>query len=198
MDGKGSARNVILVVIGVVLILILIAGMFFYFALAGKNYDAVYAQRVASGELVSPVAGLSLEEKEAVEEAVEEFDDDFVYYLAYSLKAYNLHEPPLSSNKPKLEVLVDDDIYNVIIEEGEIIVEKGQLEEKDAVIRTSAEEVVKMLVDKEYIRESFEEGGLDVEFVEEKSTLFAKGYLKIYGELSGEGVTGNVVRIYVS
>ena len=70
------------------------------------------------------------------EQAVVEFDEDFVFYLLYSIKAYNLHNPPLSSNYPKMEVDVGGDIFSASVKKGLIEVERGGIEEEDVVIRS--------------------------------------------------------------
>ena len=187
---KKKRRNVFFVV-GVVMVLVLAGAMFFYFSLSGSDYSASYSDKIESREIVNPASGLSLEE------AVAQFDESFVYYLAVSIGAYNLHNPPLSSNKPKIEIFVDEEIYNIVVRKGEIEVGRGGIEGEDIVIRTSVEEAVKMVQDREYVRESFLAGRSSIELVAEKSTLFAKGYLSLYTELTGESITGNVFRIYL-
>lgn len=174
-------------IIGIILVLLLVGVFFFYFALAGKNYDSVYSTRT----IKNPTDGLTLEQ------AVVKFDESFVYYLLYSVKAYNLHNPPLSADTPKLEMHVGDDIYNAEIKKGEIVVNRGAIEGEDGVLITTTEEAVKMVMDGENIQESFGSGKSTVELKGEKSTLFAKGYLGLYTELTGKSITGNIARIYL-
>ena len=173
--------------VGVVLIVVLVVALFLYFALKGPNYDDLY-----SGEILpNPAEGLS------VEEAVAQFDESFVYYLLVSIKAYNLHDPPLSDNKPKIEFLIDSDVYNAVVDDGEILVERGQIDNEDMTISTTTEEAVLMVQDENYIQESFISERSWAELKAEKSTLFAKGYLGLYTELTGQSITGGVVRIYL-
>ena len=186
MNMRGISHG-LLVGFGVVLVLVLIVAMFFYFSLAGPNYDSVYQGK----NLQDPTSGLSQEQAEA------KFDESFVYYFLYSVKAYNLHNPPLSSNEPKMEFIVGDDVYNVIIDKGDIVVEKGSLDERDAVIRTNAKEAVKMIKDINYIKESFGNGDSSIELTASKSELFSKGYLSLYTEITGQSLSGNVIRMYV-
>ncbi len=179
-------RRKIFFVIGIILLLLLIGMFFFYIALGGKKYDSSYSKRT----LKNPTEGKTLEQ------SVREFDESFVYYLLYSVKAYNLHNPPLSSNTPKMEIVVSDVFYNAEIKNGEIIIKKGNIENPDGILSTSTEEAVKMVMDTKYIQESFGSGRSSVELKAEKATLFAKGYLGLYTELTGKSVTGNIVRIY--
>jgi len=169
---------------------VLVIGLFFYFALIGPNNENYYIDQEASGSLKNPASGLS------VEEAKEAFNESFVYYLLYEIGAYNLHNPPLSSDAPKMEIIVEEQKYNAVIDEGMIIVQKGEIEEEDIVIVTTREEAVKMLNSKEYVRVSFEDGFSYIELRASKSLLFSKGYLSLYTDLTGKSVTGGVIRIY--
>jgi len=171
--------------IGLVVVLIII--LFLYLALKGPNYDEQYSTK----DIVNPAEGLSLEQ------AVEKFDESFVYYLLFSIKAYNLHNPPLSGNSPKMEIFVGNEQYNSIINKGKIEIGRGDLEKEDIIIRMTTEEAVKMIMDTNYIIESFSSGKSGIEMKAEKSTLFAKGYLKLYEELTGKGISGNVIKIYL-
>ncbi len=149
------------------------------------NNESVYSGR----EIVNPVSNLT------DEQAVIDFDEDFVFYLLYSIKAYNLHNPPLSSNYPKMEVDVGGDIFSASVKKGLIEVESGGIAEEDVVIRTTKEEAVKMLRDRNYVTESFSEGRSGIDLIADKTTLFAKGYLKLYNEVTGKSITGNLIRV---
>jgi len=183
MEEKGKKRSRWPILVAVVLIV----GLFLYFALSGKNYDDLYSGAV----LPNPTDGLSLEE------AIAEFDEEFVYYLLVSIKAYNLHEPPLSSDKPKIEFLIDSEVFNAIVDDGRIVVEKGQIDSEDMSISTTTEEAVLMVQNRNYVQDSFVTEKSTIELKAEKSTLFAKGYLSLYTELTGKSITGGVTRIYL-
>lgn len=178
--------------VSIALIIVLVVGIFLYFSLNGPNYDAKYSEKISSGQLVNPVNGLTQEQ------AVANFDESFVYYLLYSIKAYNLHSPPLSSDLPKIEIFVGNQTFNVEIEKGIIYAKRGEIAEKDIIIRTNANEAVKMLKDKSYVQESFLNGNSNIERVASQTTLFGKGYLNMYNELTGKSLTGNVIKIYVN
>lgn len=179
-------------VVSIVLVVLLIIGLFLYFSLSGPNYDKLYDEMIKKGEIKDPAEGMS------IEEAAVQFNESFVYYLLYRIKAYNLHEPPLSSDKPKIELFAGEQQYNAIIDGGKILVGKGGIDKEDIIIRTSAVEAVKMMKDENYVQKSFDIGESRIELVAEKSKLFAKGYLKLYDNIKGKSVTGNVIRIYIS
>lgn len=157
-------------------ILLVLCGLIYYFLFfEGYNaYSEINKQRT------NPVSNLS------VEEAVIQFSSGFVSYLLYSIGAGQLHNPPLSSDTPKIEINVGDEIYNAVVEEGNIDVQKGDIASKDIVIILTKEEAVKMMKDSNYVKESFKSGGSRIELVAGETTLFLKGYLKLYNELSGK------------
>jgi hypothetical protein len=172
-------------------IVVLVLCIFLYFALYHPNYEEKYTDKIGSGELVNPITGLS------TDQAVSQFNESFVYYILFSIKAYNLHNPALSSDTPKIEFFIGNDVYGAEISDGEISVTRGEISEKDIVIRTTREEAVKMLQDSMYIKKSFSAERSQIDLIAGKATLFGKGYLNIYTELTGNGITGSVVRIYV-
>ncbi len=106
-------------------------------------------------------------------QAVELFDESFIKYLLYSINADELHNPPLSDDTPKIEIQVSGEIYSAEIKENSISI-------------TTKQEAVKMLRDSKYIPESFNLGLSSTTIVAGKPTLLAKGYLKIYNQLSGD------------
>lgn len=147
-------------------------------------------QSYINSDVKNPITGFS------IEKASNNIDKDFVYYLLYSFKAYNLHNPPLSRDNPKIEIIVGDEIYNAIIKNGEIVVSKGEIKNMDIVIRTPPDEMIKMMNNKDYAKLSFNSGNSQIVIMNSKSILLAKGYLNLYGEITGSGITGNVIKMF--
>lgn len=179
MSKRGSA----VFWISAALVVFLVIAVFLYFALFKPNNSATYSN------LKNPVEGLS------DSQAVAAFDESFVYYLLSSIKAYNLHNIPLSSNYPRMETDVGGEIFNANVKNGVISVSRGEITNEDVVIRTTKEEAVLMLRDKNYVTKSFNDGKSSIELVADKTTLFAKGYLNMYNELTGKSITGDIIRI---
>ena len=172
---KKSGKTIVIISILVSLILIF-GGITAYFLFSEKH-----TTKLSSGKtLVNPAKGLSLEE------AIKKFDDKFVYYLLVSIKAYTLHNPLLSSDLPKIEIQVDEDVYYAKVSGGKINVRNGFIEDKDIIIKTTKEEAVKMIQNKNYVTESFKNGYSSVELVSNRLELYSKGYLDLYDELSGD------------
>ena len=147
--------------VSIILIVLLIAGMFFYLALFKVDNSDKYTN------IVNPASELS------DEQAIAQFNETFVLYILYMIKAYNLHNPPLSSNKPQIEFIIDEEVYSAVVDDGLISVQKRRIDEKDAIIKMGRKEGVKIIRDPSYITKSFDYGGSDIEFVAEKSTLFS-------------------------
>jgi len=169
---KRKMRKWVIVSLILVVILFIILSVLAWFVFVGTDYSDLYS---GSGKVLeNPVKGLSMEE------AIEQFDEDNVYYLMVVIEGYNLHNPPLSDSTPKIELYVDGEIYSVEIVEGRISITEEEIEDKDIIIYSTKEEVVKMLISSDYIVESFDNGLSNVELVAGNFELASKGYLGLY------------------
>ena len=72
---------------------------------------------------------------------------------------------------------------------------RGNIAAEDVIINTTKLEVVRMMNDRSYISKSFGSGKSEMIFVADRSTLFSKGYLNLYDQLTGRSITGNIVRM---
>lgn len=180
MNKRGSKW----IVFSVVLVVILVIGMFLYMSLFKPKKSQGFTV------LKNPAEDLSIDEVQ------QQFNEDFVYYLLASIKAYNLHNPPLSSDKPRMDILVGDDKYSAIVDHGKIVVSKGFIDEPDVRITASKYEAAMMVKYPEYVKKSFEDGKSSIDLIAGKTILFSKGYLNLYNEVTGKSVTGNVLKIY--
>ena len=181
MNKRGSKW----IVFSVILVVALFIGMFLYMSL--------FKPRNNSGQftaLKNPADNLT------IDQVAEKFDEEFVYYLLASIKAYNLHNPPLSSEKPRINIMVGDDSYSAIIDAGRILVSKELVENPDIKIVTTKSEAAMMVKYPDYVKPSFESGKSSIELLAGKTALFSKGYLNLYTEVTGKSVTGNVLKIY--
>lgn len=181
---KKRTGNFRLIIVLIIILAAVGAGVYFLFFSSGGGSGETYV-------LANPAEGLS------DEEAAARFDESFVVYLLYSIGANELKNVPFTSNTPKIEFYIGDDVYNAEIVSGSVNAGKGAMDGEDIIIRTSAEEAVKMIRDKNYISESFSNGGSGIELIAGKTTLFTKGYLGIYTKLTGNSVTGSLLsRLY--
>jgi len=189
MNKEGGKKAI---VIGVFSVIVLIVLAFLYFSLVGFDYSSRYKAYEERGTLVNPVSEYS------TEEAIVAFNQDFVYYLLYEIGAYNLRSAFIVGGKPIIQIYTESDSYYAEVERGNIIVSKGTAEKPDITIRTTRLESVLMLQDAKYITESFSSGKSTIDLNADKSLLFAKGYLKLYTNLTGKSITGNIVAIYTN
>lgn len=171
--GKISLLMIILLVLaGVVLLL----GTYTYFSFFHFSDGVPRGFKSAIG---SPIVDMS------DAEAIEQFDESYVEYLLYEMKAFNLHSPPFSGNTPKMEFHIDGVVYSVEVTDDEFVVEEAEVVGEDLVITTTKEDVVAMIRGQNGIKSSFEDGGSSVEVIADKDELFWKGYLKIYDQFAG-------------
>ncbi|MCA9485354.1 MAG: hypothetical protein KC506_00755 [Nanoarchaeota archaeon] len=119
-------------------------------------------------------------------EAQEKLNKTFVRYLLYTIEADELHRPPLSQDTPKINIYIGNLNFGAEISKGVITVQDNPHSTSDIKIITTREEAIKMLRDASYIASSFSTGTSQIELVASKTKLFAKGYLKLYTELTGE------------
>ena len=61
----------------------------------------------------------------------------------------------------------------------------GEVSKEDIVIKTTQNEIIKMVSDEGYARESFSSGNSEIKPVANKFILFSKGYSVLYKELTG-------------
>jgi hypothetical protein len=171
-------RKILIVLFSILFVLILVVGALAYYVFVGPSHKTVYS---SSGRILpNPTAGLT------DEQAVGKFDESFVYYILVGIKANDLHNPPFSSDTPKIKFYIDNDVFNAEINDGSIQVNKGEIGNSDIAIRTTKLEAVKMTRDGNYIKTSFSNGGSNIELLAGKTTLAMKGYWNIYNELSGQ------------
>ncbi|MFH1325780.1 MAG: hypothetical protein ABIH49_03375 [archaeon] len=181
---------------------------FIYLSVNGNDYTNVYLEKIQSGEIKNPIKslGLILSEEEVSEEyqvieleggkkiiiksqnvgelSITDIEKASIEYASVLLKFYNLHNVPFTSITPKIQIYIDDNPYYAEVIGGEIIVEGGESESADVIIRTTNEEMFKMNDDETYARESFSSGASQFEKVANDFILFSKGYLSLYNEFS--------------
>lgn len=170
-------------IIGIILIVLVIVVAFVYYVLANPGYPKPALENPSANAV----------ESEIIIEPIH------VTYLLNELGAYNLRSTPLTGNNPVIEIRVGEDNFKSVVTRGVIETSKGFAENPDIKIFTLREEVAKAIVSgniKDYMRGSISEGKTTIELATGYSTLFAKGYLSLYKELTGKSFTGSVVRIF--
>jgi len=174
-------------VLGIILIILVIGGLFFYFITAARSKPR------AGTEIANPIKGLT------AEQAVAQFDKSYIDYLVFVIGGWKLHNPPLSKETPKIKVIVDSDVFVSEIIDGEIRTEEKDTGEEDIIIRIIKEEIVNSILSLDmeaHIKESISNGKTTLELKASYTKLFSKGYLSIYKDITGKSFTGSVVEIF--
>jgi hypothetical protein len=107
--------------------------------------------------------------------------------LVTSLELYHVHDVPYLGITPKIQIYIREDAhfvnaYYLEIIKGEVIIKDGETADKDIIIRTTEEEVNKIVLDNNYIKESMSSGRTVVEKATSDLVLFTKGYPDIFIE----------------
>ena len=163
---------------------------FVYFSINGQDYSNLYSERILSGEIKNPLSEFSIIERDGVEIKINEglnltnVEEEMLSYALVELKLYNLHDIPFTSQNPKIEVEIGSNIYSVQVIDGEIEIDSGEINKEDIIIKTTQDEIVKMVNNESYARESFSSGESNVELAANKFILFSKGYTSLYEEFS--------------
>ncbi len=121
-----------------------------------------------------------------------------IYYLLFSIKAYELHNPPLSSNTPKINIEIGNKRYKAEILDKKIQVEQGSLEKPDLKISCKEDEFIKILNSENFnfaLQNSVKSGRTNIEILAGKTELFTKGYLNLYREITGKSLLGSFLRV---
>ncbi len=108
---------------------------------------------------------------------------ELIRYAATLLKLYNLHTTPYTKVTPKIQIDLNQETYSIEIITGEIIITEGEIQNKDIIIRTTREELLKINENTDYIKESISSGKTTIEKIASDFILFSKGYSVLYPEL---------------
>jgi len=191
--GEADVPLIILSIFGLFTLGLGISYMFF--ALNGPDYSSTYDKRISSGEIKNfakefnitsgNVKGNIIIKTENIGNlSASDIEKEMINYATVSTKLYNLHNVPFTSITPKIQFDVGENSYNIEIKKGEIILGEGEIKNEDIIIKTTQEEIIKMMEDDTYTKESFSSGNSNVELVANKFVLFSKGYSSLYGELN--------------
>lgn len=187
--------------------------LFVFFSINGPNYTPTYNEKIQKGEIRNPITRFGLifseEGSEELEEGdkvikinteegekiivikihdvedltISEIEKEIVNYASVVMKLYNLHNIPFTSITPKIQIYIDENTYFVEVSKGNIIINEGEGENEDIIIRTTHDEIFKIIKGEISAEESFSLGKTSIELVANKVILFSKGYLSLYEDL---------------
>jgi hypothetical protein len=105
--------------------------------------------------------------------------------LFTSLKLQDIHEIPYLNLAPIIQIHIEQDkhfvnSYYLKIIKGEVQIKNGITSEKDIIIRTTIEEIEKIMENQDYIKESLISGRTEIEKTASDFVLFSKGYPNLF------------------
>lgn len=174
---RSTMKTVFLIVL-IFLTIIIIAGIIYvYFSLKTSGAE--------KQEIPNPLEGLSEQEIETLV-----IKPIHITYILNEMGFYKIHNPPLSSDVPKIEINVGGTIFNSKVAKGIISTFESSSDNPDLRIITTREEVINAIKKPEenYMIDSAKSGKTQIEMIASKQTLFSKGYIAIYEELTGDSI----------
>jgi hypothetical protein len=135
-------------------------------------------------------AGL-VDEQAVVEQAIIEFNADYINYILAALGTGYLHKSPLFEN-PFIEFVLGEETWSSEIKGGVPNAQQTSIENEDLRITISKEEAVRALLSDDivqFMKDSVVAGNTNIEMIAGKTELFTKGYLEMYKELTGEEIS---------
>jgi hypothetical protein len=136
--------------------------------------------------------GIQINQDEIIEQAEMEFDQDYINYVLFAMSAWRLHNPPFSTDTPKIKVVLDgNDLYLSEVIDGSISTNGGNVEEFDIVITSTKNEIIKAMLSEDmtdFMQTSVREGRTGIEVIAGYVTLATKGYVQMYEDVTGESL----------
>ncbi len=170
------------IILGVVALLVILFGIvLFYFFFYAPPVPSTTGGSI-SIQVPNPLAGHN------DSDALARFNEMYIRYLLAMVNANRLHNPPLSSNIPKMNFYIDNETFHATVYKGLVGVARGEVTGEDVRIHTTKLEVIKMLKDPANIPLSFSNGGSSIEMVAGKLSLASKGYLQLFQSLTGKTI----------
>jgi len=189
-DKWANTKKVFIILVVVFLVLAILGGMFILGFFSGGKTEII---------LVNPLKDIVVANTNEVGEVdvaavfaqgVLEFDENYINYLLVALGVGNLHKSLLYGN-PFIEFNLGDETWSSELVKGALNTKKQFIENEDLIIIISKEEAVRALLSpniEQFMKDSVDNGGTQIEMISGKTELFTKGYLDMYTQLTGEVV----------
>jgi hypothetical protein len=126
-----------------------------------------------------------------VEQAILEFNAEYINYLIIALGANHLHKSYVGYGNPIIELNIDDETWTSEISGSSLITEQTSGEKEDLRISLSRGEAVEAILSpniQTFMKTSVTNGNTKIEQVAGKIELGSKGYLAMYKEITGEEI----------
>jgi len=195
-DKKRGVKKTLKVLIGI--FVVILVGLVAYFAYLGISFNSenkVILENPVSALILkyAPVTSEGIveitqeQQDDIIQEAILEFDADYINYILLALGVGDLHKSPIFEN-PKIELDVEE-VWSSEIVKGSPQTQRGEIGGEDVRFIMTKEEAVKALLSNDigvFMKDSVSSGRTQIEMVVGKIELFSKGYLDLYTSLTGE------------
>ncbi len=117
--------------------------------------------------------------------------EEQISFLLYKMSADKLKKQPFTGDEPRIEFSVSNVNYCSKVVDGNIFTKLGDCEKPDIKVSIDGKNMIYLLNSnntKEDIQNFSSEGKIRIEMLASKTTLFSKGYLKLYEEVTGEKI----------
>ena len=190
---------IVLSILGIITIGFL--GSFVYLSLNGKDYSSNYLNAfnpssnfALSNGNNSTYNTINISTSEGIKTIIiktntmnystSDIERALINYTSIILKLYNLHNIPFTSITPKIQIYIDNNAYFIEIINGNIIINNGNANGPDLQIKTTSRDILNMQENNIPIKDAISSGKIEIDIIADKFTLFAKGYLSLYNEIS--------------
>ena len=183
-------KVVVGLIFGIFMVLFLIMGSLVYFAF-------IHEPQIDKPVVDKPdVAGINTSQSLSNVE----IKSEYITYILTEIGAYKLSNPPLSSKTPKIIVDVEGTLFYAEVVDNKITTTKTSFTDTDLKFITTKKVVIDTINSEDIggnFKDSINSGETDFEMIASEKTLFLKGYLDLYEELTGEevSITGGVIKV---
>ena len=202
MEKEEKVVNLPAIILSIFGIIVLALGVYVFLALHGHDYTPTYSKRISEGIIQNPIAELQFskvnytgnQKNSTANQTLSDIihvenisgvnlsnlETKSINYMSVKLYLYNLHNIPLTDDNPRIQVYLDNSAYSIQVINGEIYVNAGILNNPDVIIRTTMDEVSKIVDNPEYAKSSIFSGKTSVQIAGSPINLLLKGYAKLY------------------
>ena len=177
----GDIKKEILIAVLIMLLLIAIASLIYLFNNSFRSNDQlIITKNNKRLEMANPI--VKVDDKEALSS----FNNSYVFFWLYRMKADSLHPSISDQDPPRIEIFIEGINYTASIINEYIVLSEIKKSNPDILIETTKDEIIKMLRKQGYVSESFISKKSNITLYSEIPTLASKGYNQFIAELTKE------------
>lgn len=190
-DKWAGIRKIIFILFIVFIVLLILAVVFFFGAfMSGEKTEIIIENPIKNIIFAHTDNTTGTVDKEAVvEQAVIEFNADYINYILVGLGVGNLHKSKVGYGNPIIEFVLDDEYWNSELDSGILNTGRGEIENEDLLVTMTREEAVLAIMSsdiEQFMKDSVNNGNTKIEMIAGKIELGTKGYLAMYKDITGE------------